>query len=172
MSEEKKKSEPPINLDFGLGGLFKGIGNLVDLLAEMAEKGQTTYEKTKEFTGTGNLKDLKGVYGFSIRMGAGGSPQVESFGNIKPTQKGPVVEEMREPMTDVFDEEKTVLVIAEMPGVEEKDVKVDLRDDVLTIRADNPKRKYQKELLIPSKVKADSLSYSYKNGILEIKLAK
>ncbi len=169
---KRKEEEPQINLDLGLGGLFKGIGNLVELVSEMAEKGQSTVEGTKEFTGEGALKDLKGVYGFSVKTGLGGTPEVETFGNIKKTPKGPVVEEIREPMSDIFDEEKIVQVIVEMPGVQKKDVKVDLQGDMLTISAQNPKRKYQKEILLPAKVKPDSLFYAFKNGILEIRLDK
>ncbi len=170
--DKKNEKEPQINIDLGLGGLFQGIGSIVDLVSEMAEKGQSTVEKTQEFSGEGALKDLKGVYGFSVKMGAGGNPEVQPFGNVKTSPSGPVVDEMREPMTDVFDEKTTIQVIVEMPGVQKKDVTVDLQDDVLTVSAKNAKRKYQKEIVLPSKIKPDSLSYSFKNAILEIKLDK
>jgi len=171
-TKEKKDDEPQINIDLGLGGLFKGIGNLVDLVSELSEKGQIIKERTQQFSGEGPLKDLKGVYGFSIKMGTGGKPEVQSFGNVKKTSQGPVVDEVREPMTDIFEEANEIQVIAEMPGIEEKDVKLDLIEDVLTIDAINTKRKYHKELLLPAKVKAESLSYVFKNGILEIKINK
>lgn len=170
MTEKKDKSE--IKIDLGFGNLFKGIGNFIDLVSELAEKGEGVIEKTKEFTGEGALKDLKGVYGFSVRTGVGGSPKVEPFGNIKKTKQGPVVEEVREPMIDVFDEKDSVRIIAELPGVEDKDIKVSLNEDILTIYAENKNRKYNKEILLSSKVKPDSLSHSYKNGILEINVSK
>jgi HSP20 family protein len=171
---EKKKEEegPQINIDLGLGGLFKGIGNLVDLVSEFSEKGQIIKERTQQFTGEGALKDLKGVYGFSVKMGSGGKPEVHSFGNVKKSNDGPIVDEVREPMTDIFEEAQEIQVIAEMPGVDEKDVKLDLNGDVLIIDAVDTKRKYHKEVLLPAKVKAETLSYSYKNGILEIKINK
>lgn len=170
--EKKKKDEPQINIDLGLGGLFKGLGNLVDLVSELSEKGQIIKERTEQFTGEGPLKDLKGVYGFSFKMGSGGEPEVQSFGNVKKSEEGPVVDEVREPMTDIFEEENEIQIIAEMPGVDEKDVKLDLQGDVLTIDANHPKRKFHKELLLSAKVKAETISYSITNGILEIKIEK
>jgi len=173
--EEKKKNKDDdhqINIDLGLGGLFKGIGNLVDLVSELSEKGEIIKERTQQFSAEGPLKDLKGVYGFSFKMGTGGNPEVQSFGNVKKSTAGPIVDEVREPMTDIFEEEKEIQIIAEMPGVDEKGVKLDLNGDVLIIDAVNSKRKYHKELLLPAKVKSETISYSYKNGILEIKIDK
>ncbi|NQS89654.1 Hsp20/alpha crystallin family protein, partial [Patescibacteria group bacterium] len=101
-----------------------------------------------------------------------GKPIVESFGNIKKTSKGPSVEEVREPMTDVFDEKDEIRVYAEMPGINEEDIKLDLKDDILDISAESNGRKYHKEVLLPVKVKVETLASSYKNGILEIKIKK
>jgi len=97
---------------------------------------------------------------------------IESFGNIRETAKGPVVEEVREPIVDVFDEEDHILVIAELPGVSEDKIKVELTGDILNLTASDTDKKYAKEILLPSKVKSQSLETTYKNGILEIKLGK
>ncbi|MBU4361211.1 Hsp20/alpha crystallin family protein, partial [bacterium] len=117
-------------------------------------------------------KGMKGVYGFSIKTMTGGRPVVESFGNIKKTPKGPTVEEEREPITDVFDEKEEVRVYAEIPGVNEEDIKLDLKGDILDILAKSGDRKYHKEILLPAKVKSETLISSYKNGILEVKIRK
>jgi len=97
---------------------------------------------------------------------------VEPFGNVKRTAKGPVVDKTREPIVDVFDEKDHVLVVAEMPGIDEADIKVDLKEDILDISAAKGDRKYHKEVLLPTKVKADTLSSTFKNGILEVKIQK
>ena len=55
----------------GLGGLLKGVGALIDLISEMAEKGVETQDQVKEFQGKGALKDVRGVFGVSVRMGIG-----------------------------------------------------------------------------------------------------
>jgi len=172
MREEKEeKKDEGLNIDFGLGGLFKGIEKLIDLAEEVKEKGGEIKKEGK--VDLSHLKKgMKGVYGFSIKTAMGGKPIFESFGNIKKTPKGPTVEEEREPITDIFDEREEVRVYAEMPGVNEQDVKLELKGDILDISAKSGDRKYHKEILLPVKVKSETLASSYKNGILEVKIKK
>lgn len=169
---EKEKAE--FNEDFGLGnqitfgGLFKGISNLIDLASRLSkEAGELKKEGEIKFG-----KDVKGVYGFNIRTIAGGVPTIETFGNIKKTSRGPVVEEEREPIVDLFDEKDGILIIAELPGVSEDDINFEVKGDILKISAKTSDRKYSKEILLPSKVREDKIESSYKNGILELKLIK
>jgi HSP20 family protein len=157
---------------FGLGDLFRGFGDLIELLKEMETEGKTEVTRTGELTGRGRLKDLRGVYGFSVKVGLGGEPTVETFGNIKKGEEGPMVEEVMEPLVDVVDEKGAIRVIAEVPGVEAGDVRVELKDDILTISAEGKDRKYNKEILLPAKGRPDSLKTSYRNGILEVTVAK
>lgn len=164
-----KKDEASFDL-FGLGGLFKGIEKLVDLAGKLEENGAMSKE------GELNLdhikKGMKGVYGFTINTAGGGSPKVETFGNIKKTPEGPKVDEEREPITDLFDEKDEIVVIAEMPGIEESDIKIDLKEDILEISAVSTSRTYRKEILLPVKVLQSNLSHKFTNGILEIKIKK
>jgi len=168
MTEEKRKAGG--EFEFGFGSLFKGIGNLFELVSKMAEEGEGEYTRTGEIRGLGDK--AKGVYGFSVKMGLGGKPVIEQFGNIKATERGAIVAEVREPIVDVFDEGEKLVVIAELPGVEESDVSFEVKDDILNLSAEAKDRKYSKEVLLPSPVDADSAESSYKNGILEIKLRK
>ncbi len=182
MAKEKKKKEEEIGFDFGIGGLFKGIEKLVDLAADLSRQSGIPPEAGKESGGEikkegeidlSHLKEgMKGVFGFSIKTAVGGKPIVEPFGNIKKTPKGPKVEEEREPITDVFDEKDEIRVYAEMPGVSQEDIKLDLKEDILDISVQSGDRKYHKEILLPVKVKAENLTSFYKNGILEIKIKK
>jgi len=169
---EKKEEEKKAGVDFGigLGGIFEGIGNLIDSVSKIAEEGKGIVEKQGEIKGLADK--VKGVYGVTIRTMAGGESKVEPFGNIKKTPKGPVVEEDREPIVDVFDEEDHILVVAELPGVEEESVKTEIEGDILNISAEKGERKYKKEVLLPSKVDSKPISSAYKNGVLEIKLEK
>ncbi len=168
---KKAKKEEGLDFDFGIGGLFKGIEKLVDLAANLKEAGGEI-KKEGEIDLSHLKEGMKGVFGFSIKTAVGGKPIVEPFGNIKKTPKGPKVEEEREPITDVFDEKEEVRVYAEMPGVNQEDIKLDLKEDILDISVQSGDRKYHKEILLPAKVKAENLTSSYKNGILEIKIKK
>lgn len=176
MSKKKKGEEEEIKIDLGFGklsfgGLFKGLGNLIDLMAQVAEEGKEIKREGQFGGATKSGKEVRGVYGFSIRT-LGGEPVVETFGNIRRTPKGPVVEEVREPLVDIFDEGKEIRIICELPGVKEEEINLELKGDILTIRAEGEERKYLKEVLLPSPVKKESQRFTYKNGILEIRFVK
>jgi HSP20 family protein len=121
----------------------------------------------------GSPKGLHAVYGVSVRVGAGGQPVVERFGNMREKPgKGPVVDEVREPIADLLDEDDHFLVVAELPGMEESEVQWKIKDDILIISGESGDRKYYKELLLPSRIQENKVSGAYKNGILELKLWK
>jgi len=166
---KEKKEEADFEL-FGLGGLFKGIEKLVDLAGKLEGKGGIRKEGEINFDHI--KKGMKGVYGFTVNTAGGGSPKVETFGNIKKTPEGPKVDEEREPMTDVFDEKDEIVIIAEMPGIEENDLKIDLKEDILEISAVSKTRTYRKELLLPVKAVSENLTHKFKNGVLEIRIKK
>jgi HSP20 family protein len=153
----------------GLGGLLKGLGDFVSLVERLAEQGEHHVSQEQEFTSPGGAR---GVYGFSVRLGVGGAPAVEHFGNVRATNEGPVVSETREPLVDVFDEGSEVVVVAEVPGVQEKDIHTELTGDVLALSATGDKRKYQKEILLPAAVDQGAHQQSYQNGYLELRFKK
>jgi len=163
--------------DFGLGGLFGGLGELVDKLSELAEKGEEL-SKTGEFEGLDLKKGLKGVYGFSVKVGPGKEGQdevkVEPFGNIRKDESTgeSIVAEVREPMIDIFEENDHVLVVAEMPGIGEGDVTLDLKEDVLTIKAEKNSKKFFKEVLLSESFDEKKMTSTYNNGVMEIKFTR
>lgn len=172
--EKHKKAAGGFDVDFGiggLGGLFKGVEKLIDLAAELKDAGGALKQEGE--VDLSHLKQgMKAVYGFSVKTMDGGKPVVEQFGNIKKTPKGPKIEEEREPITDLFDEKDEIRVCAEMPGLNEGDIKLDLKDDILEITAQSGDRKYHKEVLLPVKAKPENMTFAYRNGILEVKIKK
>jgi HSP20 family protein len=172
MSERKKKeTKEEVTFDLGFGGLFKGLGDFIDLLGEMVETGQEEVTRSGEFRVKGLGDKGRGVYGFSVRTGVGGIPRVERFGNIRTTEEGPVVAEVREPLVDLFDEEQEIVVVAELPGVAEEEIHIEVQDDILSLETSG-ERKYAKEILLPEAVDATTLRKTYRNGILELGLKK
>lgn len=167
---ETRIPEDGVKIDLGLGGLFKGLGNFIDLLSEMVEKGESEITRQGEFKIKG-LEKARGVYGFTVKTGLGGIPRVESFGNIRETERGPIVAEAREPLVDIFDEGEAILVVVELPGVSEEEIEVDLQGDVLSLSTKG-EREYIKEMLLPHLVDPSTLITSYKNGILELRVNK
>jgi HSP20 family protein len=170
--EEKMAEKNERAGGFGnIEGILGGIGDIITKLGELAEKGETL-KRTGSIKWQAGGKDVEGVYGFSVRTGLGGTEvKVEPFGNIKRDEKSgrPVVEEFREPVADVFEEDDYILVVAEMPGVGVEDVKLDLSDDILSIHAEKGKKKYRKEILLPRICSREKLYKTCNNGMLEIR---
>lgn len=156
----------------GLGGLLGGLGSFIEKLGELAERGE---EFHKEGEIRGKDDQLRGIFGFNVKVGLGDEGiKIEPFGNVRKDKETgrPVVHEVREPMVDVFDEQDHVLLVAEMPGVSEGDVRIELKDDILTISAAKGDKKYRKEVLLPQAFAATQMSHTCRNGILEVKLTK
>jgi HSP20 family protein len=152
-----------------LGGFLKGLGDLLDIVQQLSEEGEGEVSRVRELS---SPSGARGMYGFSVRLGIGATPTVERFGNVRVTSQGPVVSEVREPIVDVFDEGDEIVVIAEVPGVEESGIHTELAGDVLSLSATGPKRKYQKETLLPAEVYPASKRLSYLNGYLELRFKK
>lgn len=172
--EDKEKVK--VDAGFGLGGIFKGLGSLLEMATELAQKAEQLKTEGGEQMRVGTFgtpKGLHAVYGVSVRLGLGGEPIVESFGNVREKAgKGPVVDEVREPIVDLLDEGDHLVAVAELPGMEEGAIQWKLKDNVLIISAESEDRKYYKELLLAAHVDEKRVQSSYKNGILELKLWK
>jgi HSP20 family protein len=154
--------------EMNLGGRLRSLGGFGEPVSKLAEQG--------EIHRTGELETksdaVRAVYGVSVRVGGVGGPRVEPFGNVKTSDKGPAVVEVREPLIDVFDEEDHLLVIAELPGLEAKNIKLEVRDDVLEISGGQRDRRYHKEVLLPAVVDGAAATSNHHNGVFELKLPK
>ena len=82
------------------------------------------------------------------------------------------MQEVREPVVDVFEEEDHVLVVAEMPGIGVEDVQITVEDDLLTISAERGDKKYRKEVLLPASSTREKMQVTCNNGVVEIKCMK
>lgn len=92
------------------------------------------------------------------------------------------------PSVDMYDKEDEIVVKAEIPGVDKKDVNISLTDNTLTIKGESKKEKEVKEeyyyysershgtfarmLSLPEKVVAEKVTAEFKDGVLEVHLPK
>ena len=83
---------------------------------------------------------------------------------------------------------KNYAIKAEMPGVKKEDVKVDLKDNVLTIHGEKKSKKeeeddnhhrsecfygsFTRSFTLPDGLKKEEINASYKNGVLELSIPK
>lgn len=175
-----EKEKPPVGIDLGMGldELLRGMGNLVDVvngLGEMgtaSELGQGTGMTCREVRDLAGIKGSRAIFGYSVNMGAGGRPRVEHFGNVYKKKDGVAVEETREPLVDVFDEEECIRIVAELPGVSEGNITTSVDGSTLRISAEGADRSYSKVLELPVAVKEGSLISKYRNGVLELTIKK
>lgn len=158
-------------VEIGFGSLFKGLGDFVGVLGKLVEAGEHQVSRTSEFKVKGLGDKAHGIYGVSVRVGLGGEPHVEHFGNIRATKEGPEIVDVREPLIDVFDEEGEIVVAAELPGVTEEALTIDVRGNVLALSSTG-QRRFAKEVLLPSAVDPASMRRSFKNGLLELRMKK
>ena len=117
------------------------------------------------------------VYGYSVKMGPDGKPVVREFGNIKSGPGGdgeqPLnLQDQREPLVDVIDEDGQIRVVAELPGVDKEDIHLCVEERTLIIEVEDPERRYFKRLDLPCEIDCASSRSTYRNGVLETTLKK
>jgi len=92
------------------------------------------------------------------------------------------------PTMDVAETDKDIEITAELPGLEEKDVQINMSDNVLTIRGEKKAEKEQKDknyrlversygafersLELPEGVNADAIKASIDKGVLKVVVPK
>ncbi len=82
------------------------------------------------------------------------------------------VKEEREPLVDAIVNDEVVKVVTELPGVEKSDIAIEYDGHALTLRVDTEKRRNYKRLDLPVEVDLDTFRANYKNGVLELVLAR
>jgi HSP20 family molecular chaperone IbpA len=76
------------------------------------------------------------------------------------------------PLIDIFQEESWITIVAQIVGFNRETLKIDVKDQKLTLSAKAKDRKYYKSLNLPKVVIPNIMHTTYKNGVLEIKLKK
>jgi HSP20 family protein len=92
------------------------------------------------------------------------------------------------PRLDVSETEKALEVVADLPGLEKKDISVSLEDDLLIIKGERKEEKESKEKLfhtierssgsfyralrLPVEVEKDKIDANFKDGVLTLNLPK
>ena len=172
----RKRRTPTKEPFFGdIDDMFREMEKMMDEeIKNFTEKVPKEYIKERKLPDGSTVKELGPfVYGYSMKIGPNGKPEIQEFGNIKKNPKGaPQVREEREPLVDIVETNGEVRVVAELPGVEKSDIKLHGTEDSLEISVDTPQYKYYKEVNLPVKIKVKEASSSYKNGVLEVVLPK
>jgi HSP20 family protein len=94
----------------------------------------------------------------------------------------------RQPAIEIAEDKETVIVKAEIPGLKKEDLQVNLSNSLLTIRGERKQAaekkgkgyyysersygSFSRSIQLPTEVRSDKVSASFKDGVLEIRLPK
>ncbi len=180
IKEPKEKGKVPegttASILKGLGGIIPGFDELIKGL-EKSEAFQERLEAIdKELEIRLRSQPLKrtkgGAPSFQSGLSRGTRPRIIPSTKRQATpQVKREIAPFKEPPVDVFDEGTHLRVLAELPGVEEKDIKVKLNEAQLVISADTPSHRYYKEITLPCAPKGQ-VDKLYRNDVLELTLEK
>ncbi len=92
------------------------------------------------------------------------------------------------PKIDIIDRDKELVVKAELPGIDKKDLDISITNNNLLIKAktfveekqeednylrsETTSREYYRSLLLPANVNSDKVTSKFENGLLELTLPK
>jgi len=80
-----------------------------------------------------------------------------------------IKDEVREPLTDIFEDKDSVKLYVELPGVEKDDIQLNVTDGHAEVKAKN----FYKTIDLPTKdFESDKAVANYKNGVLEVTIPK
>ena len=90
------------------------------------------------------------------------------------------------PIVEVGETDREIRITAEMPGMNEKDVEIQLEDGVLTLRGEKKSEtddkdrgyseryygRFERRIALPSSVREEACNASFHNGVLTVTLPK
>jgi HSP20 family protein len=92
------------------------------------------------------------------------------------------------PMVDIYDENDKIVIKAELPGIDKKDISIDLKERVLTLKgersADNEVKedryyrrertygRFERSFTLPAGLDPEKIKADYKDGVLKIEVMK
>jgi len=94
------------------------------------------------------------------------------------------------PIADMYETDNEVIIQVEVPGVDKKDIQLEINDNKLILKAENKEESeindekkgyykiernynsYSRSFYLPEYVESDKIKASYNNGVLEIHIPK
>lgn len=110
------------------------------------------------------------------------------FEDVWPMRREDIEEGVMAPALNVSEDKDNIYVTADLPGVEEKDIKLNCQDGILTLSGEKHEEKETKEknfhriersygsfsrsITLPSTINAEKAGAKFKNGVLKVTLPK
>ncbi len=135
--------------------------------ADFNERIRQMFEEARALT---QLSSVNGpsVWGFNMKFTRDCQPIVKEFGNVSPYGISGFIE----PPTDVIERLDSVSVIIELPGVGKDEIDLKASVEGLLVTVNTPFRKFSKDVRLSCRVRPESTSARYNNGVLEVTLKR
>ncbi len=170
------------------------FGNFDAFSSNFVKRFRKMMSEIDEATTNGNLRgkweiekiDNPGVKGYIIQGQFGSDQPLEPFEPfspfepLNPMRRRPVprrpfevqesaLKENREPLTDIFEEEKAIKIYMEVPGEEKDNIQLNVTAGKVEVKAKN----FYKIIDLPTdNIDMEKASSKYKNGVLEVTIPK
>lgn len=168
--EKKKRKRDPF-------GLSDDIRYLEKIMAKMMKQafrglGETPIRKGKPKNFSRKSEEQSPpIRGFFVKKEGKGKPKIKKLTGRK--SKTLDKEKMRrEPLVDVKEEKQHLIVTAHLPGANQQDIKLKLKNKRLIISVTTHSGRYHKKVELPTQVEKKDYRATYKNGVLQVKLKK
>ncbi|MDX1932810.1 MAG: Hsp20/alpha crystallin family protein [Capsulimonadales bacterium] len=114
----------------------------------------------------------------------------DGINSVPEGRSGNIAQNMRlwSPSVDVAENESEIVIHAELPGMKQEDIDIELTGDTLTLRGErkfeNEERKqnfvrversygrFQRSFTVATPIRSDQVTATYRDGVLEIRLPK
>ncbi len=104
------------------------------------------------------------------------------------TSLTPVESGWREPLTDMWEDDDSIIVTAELPGVDKDEIKLNITENALELKVEKKREKksesgksrriertysgFYRYIELPSEIIPEKAKATYKNGVLEVRIPK
>lgn len=109
--------------------------------------------------------------GLSFRTVKGEKPQRKPW-VFATKPKFARIEQVREPLVDIFEEADEINIILDVPGFKEEEIHWEVKDAILKLSAKTFGREWEESIALPEEVDTKNIKTKYQNAVLEITLIK
>jgi len=148
----------------------RGIEKFIRMIDEALRTGEAKW--------AGEVKDLGGIRGsriecrFIVKTLLDSRPEKGRLDVEDSTIRRLPREGLREPMTEIFDQEEYLTVVTELGEVSVNQIGLKIIDDKLIISVDDPSFRRRKKILLPTAINPEKIEAAYRNGVLQVRVKK
>lgn len=150
--------------------IFTGLDKLINVVADMVDKDKD------EVNIQGDIKPdnrkITGKYGFHVKLSPDrleGISGIDLNNIIKKADNPP---KTVAPVTDVFEEEDRIIIVSELPGVEQEDIELNLERNAVIFTAVKKDVCYSKRIELAFVPDYSLVSESFHNSIYSVTIEK